>query len=207
MEEQTIAYTLGEAIYLNVTNRCTNDCLFCIRRTKEGLGTYDLWLKKEPELNELLEAAGDIRRCREVVFCGYGEPLVRGDLVIKAAEAMKKQGAVIRINTNGQADLIHGRSIAPELAGLVDVISISLNTADPRQYMEICQPLYGEPAYDALLKFTGECKKYIPKVILTAVTWPGVDMDQCREVARKLNVDFRMRRLTGTFTCERVSSV
>jgi TatD family-associated radical SAM protein len=207
MEEQTIAYTLGESIYLNVTNRCTNDCLFCIRRTREGLGTYDLWLVKEPELDELLEAAGDISRYREVVFCGYGEPLVRADLVIKAAGAMKKQGAVIRINTNGQADLINGRSIAPELAGLVDVVSISLNTADSRQYMEICQPLYGRPAYEALLKFTEECKKYIPRVILTAVTWPGVDMDKCREVARKLNVDFRMRRLTGTFTCERVSPV
>ncbi|MCL6561086.1 MAG: radical SAM protein [Firmicutes bacterium] len=89
MENQIFAYILGESIYLNITNRCTNDCLFCIRRTQEGLGSYDLWLKKEPDLNELMEAAGDIRRFREVVFCGYGEPLVRADLVVAAARVLK----------------------------------------------------------------------------------------------------------------------
>ena len=200
MEEQILAYPLGESIYLNVTNRCTNDCLFCIRRTKEGLGSYELWLKKEPDLDELLEAAGDIRSFREVVFCGYGEPLVRAGLVVEAARALKKQGAKIRINTNGQADLIHGRNISSELAGLVDVVSISLNTADPSQYVEICQPQYSEEAHSALMGFIVESKKHIPTVILTAVTWPGVDMVRCREVAQKLDVEFRMRRLSGTFT-------
>jgi len=200
MEEQILAYPLGESIYLNVTNRCTNDCLFCIRRTKEGLGSYELWLKKEPDLDELLKAAGDIRSFREVVFCGYGEPLVRAGLVVEAARALKKQGAKIRINTNGQADLIHGRNISSELAGLVDVVSISLNTADSSQYVEICQPQYDEEAYRALLDFALESKKHIPRVILTAVTWPGVDMVRCREVALKLGVEFRMRRLSGTFT-------
>lgn len=200
MEDQIFAYPLSKSIYLNITNRCTNDCLFCIRRTREGIGSHDLWLKREPDLEELLEAAGDIRLFREVVFCGYGEPLIRADLVVEAALVLKKQGALIRINTNGHAGLIHGRNIASELAGLVDTISISLNTADPGQYVEICQPRHGEQAYRALLEFAGESKKNIPRVVLTAVTWPGVDMDRCLDLARKLGVEFRMRRLSGTFT-------
>lgn len=199
MEEQVYAYPLGDSLYLNVTNRCSNDCLFCIRSTREGLGSYDLWLKKEPDLVELLAAAGDIRRFREVVFCGYGEPLERADLVVEAARELKKQDARIRVNTNGQASLIHGRNIAAELSGLVDVVSISLNTADPSQYLEICRPRHGLQAYRSLLEFIEESKKYIPKVVLTAVTWPGVDLEKCSRLAGEMGADFRARRLSGTF--------
>lgn len=199
MEEQVLAYRLGGAIYLNITNRCTNDCLFCIRRTREGLGSHNLWLIREPELDELLAAAGDVRPFREIVFCGYGEPLIRAGLVAEAARELRKQGRPVRVNTNGQANLLHGRNILPELAGLVDVVSISLNTAEPGQYMEICRPQHGEQAYEALLAFINESKKYIPRVVLTAVTWPGVDLDKCLALARQLGVDFRVRRLSGTF--------
>lgn len=199
MVDQIFAYRLGSSLYLNITNRCTNDCLFCIRRTREGLGSYDLWLEREPDLQELLAAAGDIRPYQEVVFCGYGEPLIRPDLVVQAAKEFKKRGRPVRINTNGQANLIHGRNILPELAGIVDTVSISLNTADPGQYLEICRPQHGEKAYPALLEFASASKKYIPKVILTAVTWPGVDMEKCLGLARELGVAFRPRRLSGTF--------
>lgn len=200
MEKPAIAYPLGDSLYLNVTNRCTNDCLFCIRRTREGLGCYDLWLPYEPELKEVLKEAGDIGRFREVVFCGYGEPLVRADLVLEVARELKNQGALIRVNTNGQANLIHDKNVASAMHGLVDTVSISLNTSDPFQYVQICQPLYGVQAYQGLLEFVDECKKHVPNVILSAVTWPGVDMDRCREVARQNGVGFRIRRLTGTFT-------
>ncbi|MDD4169772.1 MAG: TatD family nuclease-associated radical SAM protein [Desulfotomaculaceae bacterium] len=200
MAGNVYAYTIGDTLYLNITNRCTNDCVFCIRRTKEGVCYYDLWLEKEPSLDELLEAAGDVRRYREVVFCGYGEPLIRIDLVVEAARALQSQGVPVRINTNGQAGLYHGRNIAAELAGLIDVVSISLNAADSGQYATLCQPQQGEKAFPAILEFAGQCKKYIPQVILSVVRWPGVDIDGCREIARTLDVELRVREPDGTFT-------
>jgi len=199
MAGKVFAYTIGHSIYLNITNRCTNDCVFCIRRTKEGLG-YDLWLEREPGLDELMKAMGDARQYREVVFCGYGEPLIRANLVIEASRLLKRQGAYIRIDTNGQAGLIHGRDIASELAGLVDAVSISMNAADSGQYVVLCRPQYGEKAYSALLEFAMQCRKYIPRVILSVVRWPGIDIERCREIARNMGADFKVRELWGTFT-------
>ncbi|MHB8985732.1 MAG: TatD family nuclease-associated radical SAM protein [Eubacteriales bacterium] len=197
MTSQIVTYLFGDSLYLNITNRCTNDCLFCIRHTSEGIGHYDLWLDHEPDLKETLSAAGDITRYREVVFCGYGEPLVRADLVLAAAWEFKKKGAAVRINTNGQANLIHGRNIAAGLKGLVDSVSISLNAADPKTYVEICRPQAGTEAYAAMLEFAGECRLYVPVVTLTAVEWPGVDMEKCRRITRDLGVGFRLRRFAG----------
>ncbi|MDD3652993.1 MAG: TatD family nuclease-associated radical SAM protein [Desulfotomaculaceae bacterium] len=200
MAGNVYAYALGDSLYLNVTNKCTNDCAFCVRKTVEGVGYYDLWLEKEPNLNELLEAAGDVRQYREVVFCGYGEPLIRIDLVIEAARALKSLGVPVRVNTNGQAGLYHGRNIAVELSGLIDTISISLNAADSGHYVSLCRPRQGEEAFPAILEFARQCKKYIPKVILSVVRWPGVDIAGCREIARSLDVELRVREPAGTFT-------
>ncbi|MBM7855307.1 TatD family-associated radical SAM protein [Desulfohalotomaculum tongense] len=195
----TVAYTIGQSLYLNITNRCTNNCVFCIRRTKEGVG-YDLWLSREPNLQELLEAVGDPGRYKEVVFCGYGEPLIRLELVIAAAAEFKKLGAKqIRINTNGQANIIHQRNVVPELAGLVDVISISLNAQNAGAYAELSQPVKYSPeeAYSAVLEFARQCKKYIPRVVLSVVNWPGVDIEACRKIAEELEVEFRVREFYG----------
>jgi len=199
MAGKVFAYTIGYSIYLNITNRCTNDCVFCIRRTKEGLG-YDLWLEREPSLDDLMKAVGNVRQYREVVFCGYGEPLIRDALVIEASRVLKRKGASIRIDTNGQAGLIHGRDVASELAGLVDAVSISLNAADPGQYVALCRPQHGEKAYSALLDFALQCKKYIPRVVLSVVRWPGVDIEGCRKIARSMRADFKIREPWGTFT-------
>lgn len=198
MTSQTVTYQFGGSLYINITNRCTNDCLFCIRRTSEGIGAYDLWLDHEPDLEETLAAVSETGCYRESVFCGYGEPLVRAGLVLAAARELKKKGATVRINTNGQANLIHGRNIAAELKGLVDAVSISLNAADARTYVEICRPQAGAEAYTAVLEFTRECRLYVPKVVLTAVEWPGVDAEKCRTIASSLGAEFRLRRFAGT---------
>ncbi len=197
MAEQIVAYTLGKNLYLNITNRCTNNCLFCIRHTVEGVG-YDLWLKHEPSLEEVLAAVPDPTRYQEIVFCGYGEPLMRLELVRKAAEQLKQMGARIRINTNGQANLIYGRNVVPELKDLVDTVCISLNAQSVARYVEICRPIYGEKAYQAVLDFACCCVGKIPRVVLSVVQWPGVDVERCREIARKLGGEFRLRRFTGT---------
>ncbi len=199
-KEINVAYTIDKSLYLNITNRCTNNCVFCIRRTKEGVG-YDLWLPHEPDLQEILEAVEQPDKYKEIVFCGYGEPLVRVELVIDAAAELKKLGAKqIRINTNGQANLIHGRNVVPELAGLIDVMSISLNAHNASAYGELSQPIKfsAEEAYTAVLDFARECRKHIPKVILSVVKWPGVDLAACEKIAAELGVEFRVREFTGT---------
>lgn len=196
MGEQILAYKLGQNLYLNVTNRCTNNCLFCIRHTPSGIG-YDLWLVREPSAEEVIKAVKDPLAYREVVFCGYGEPLLRLDLVREVAAWLKKKGAMVRVNTNGQANLIFGRNVVPALKGLVDTVSISLNAHAEEVYRKVCRPSFGEKAYGAVLEFARACVGEIPRVVLTAVEWPGVDAQKCREIARSLGAEFRLRRLVN----------
>ena len=141
----------------------------------------------------MIAAIGDPERYDEVVFCGYGEPLLRLDLVRDVAAWLKARGKTVRINTDGQASLVHGRNILPELRGLVDAVSVSLNAPDAATYQRICQSACGEAGYAAILEFLREAPKYIPSVTATAVTLPGIDIDACRRVAAELGVEFRER--------------
>ena len=141
----------------------------------------------------MIAAIGDPGRFDEVVFCGYGEPLVRLDLVKQVAAWLKQRGMKVRINTDGQANLLHGRNVLPELAGLVDALSVSLNAADAVTYQEVCQSAFGEAGYAAILDFLREAKQHIPEVTASAVTLPGLDIDACRSVAEGLGVEFRER--------------
>lgn len=199
-KKATITYKINHSLYINITNRCTNNCVFCIRHTKEGVG-YDLWLSEEPNLQDILDAVGDPSKYEEVVFCGYGEPLIRLELVVASAKKLKSLGAKkIRVNTNGQANLIHKRNVVPEMAGAVDIISISINAQNAATYGKLSMPIKfsADEAYSAILEFTRECKKHIPAVILSVVEWPGVDIKACNKIAGELNVDFRVRKFTGT---------
>ncbi|AQS59116.1 TatD family nuclease-associated radical SAM protein [Desulforamulus ferrireducens] len=193
----TLSYQIGDALYLNITNRCSNNCAFCIRDTAEGVG-YHLWLQKEPTAEEILATIENPSQYREIVFCGYGEPLCRLEIVKEVAAALKERGArSIRINTNGQANLFYGRNIVPDLAGLVDVISISLNAHNAATYVELCRPQQGEEAYYAMLNFAKKCVGVIPRVVLSVVEWPGVDVEACRAIARDLGAEFRLRKYSG----------
>lgn len=192
-----IAYPIGKNLYLNITNRCTNGCYFCVRNFAPGVACYDLRLEKEPTAEEVIKEIGDPSPYREVVFCGFGEPLIRLDVVKEVASWLKEKGARIRVNTNGLANLFHGRNILPELEGLVDAISISLNAENAERYYQICRPAFGIESYDALLDFIRESRKYISCVRVTVVDVPEVDIDRCREIAEKLEVDFRVRHYGG----------
>ncbi|NLM38008.1 MAG: radical SAM protein [Firmicutes bacterium] len=187
------AYPIEDRLYLNITNRCPNRCVFCIRHNEHGVG-YDLWLDREPSVEEVLAAAGDVSAYREVVFCGYGEPLLRWEVVVGVARALKERyGVPIRINTNGLAEAVLGRPILPSLAGLVDVISISLNAADAVTYDRLCHSDLGTEAYPALLRFIRDSKKYIPRVIVTVVAIPDFDPEPARRLAGELGVELRIR--------------
>ena len=190
----TIAYQMGNKLYLNLTNRCTNRCNFCVRNDNTGLAGHNLWLDREPEYNEVLQAIGDnLDSYEEVVFVGFGEPLTRIELVKKVANWLKEQGARVRVDTNGQANLIHKRNVVPELSGLVDVVSISLNATSADEYDQLCHSIYGEEGYYAMLEFAKEAKKYIPRVILSVVDYGGVDVDKARKIAEKLGTEYRVR--------------
>ncbi len=188
-----IAYALGKKLYLNITNRCTNKCSFCIRNQGPGVGGYNLWLDEEPTNKEVIEAIGDPSEYEEVVFCGYGEPLLRIHTVLEVAKYVKGFNVPVRIDTNGQANLAHEENIVPELKGLVDTISISLNAENSVKYDQICESEFGEEAFGALLEFTRECKKYIPNVILSVVEIPEIDIEKCKAIAEELGVQLRVR--------------
>ena len=190
----TYAYELNGSLYLNITNRCNNSCTFCIKyKNRNFEDKYSLWIDKEPSVENILNAIGDISAYKQIVFCGYGEPLIRLQTVIDVSKALKAKGASVRIDTDGQASLCHGRDITPLLEGLVDEIRISLNSPDAPSYQKLCRPVFEEKAFKAIVKFAEEAKKHVPSVSLTAVDLPGVDMQKCKDIADKIGVDFKMR--------------
>jgi TatD family-associated radical SAM protein len=195
-KEMVIAYPLGDSLYLNITNICPNACKFCIRGTETGVG-YDLWLDREPTVEETLTAIGDPAAYREVVFCGYGEPLTRPEVVTEVSRWLKDRGVKVRVNTNGLSDLFLGYDILPQLKGVVDEISISLNASNASFYAEITRTQYGESAFFAMMEFTRRSVLYIPRVILSVVRYPGVNIEEAARIAKNLGVDFRVRNFHG----------
>jgi TatD DNase family protein len=193
-EKGEIVYKIRDNLYLNITNRCTNECSFCIRFHSDYVKGHNLRLSEEPTEEELKDAIGDPSQYREVVFCGYGEPLLRIDLVKSVAAWIKQNKGRVRINTNGHGNLIHGRNILPELKGIVDSISISLDAHDEETYNKICRPSF-KNAYSEILFFIKEAKKFIFNVQVTVVTHEGVDVVKCRKIAEDLGVGFRVREL------------
>lgn len=189
-----IAYPIRNSLYLNLTNRCSNRCTFCAKNKSFIVKGHDLQLEWEPDAQELIAAVGDPQKYQEIVFCGFGEPLLRLDTVKIVAAELKKRGARIRIDTDGQANLVHGRNILPELKGLVDAISISLNAENAEKYQRLCRSPFGEEGYRGILEFIRQAKKVVPEVIATVIDMPGVDVQACRRIAEEeLGVKFKVR--------------
>ncbi len=189
-----IAYQIRDSLYLNITNECTDTCVFCVRYSTDFVKGHNLRIEKEPSSKDLISAIEDPKRYKEVVFCGYGEPLIRLDVVKEVSTWVKENGGRVRVDTNGQGNLIHNRNILPELSGLVDEVSVSLNAEDQEKYYDICQPRFGKKAYDEIKRFIVEAKKYIPIVGVTAVDLPEIDLTACRRIAlEELGVNFRVR--------------
>jgi TatD DNase family protein len=188
-----IAYMIRNSLYLNITNRCSNRCSFCAKFEDFTVKGHNLLLDGEPSFEEVMAAVGEPGPIDEVVFCGYGEPLIRLELLRLVATELKQRGFRIRINTDGQANLVHGRNILPELAGLVDCVSVSLNAPDAATYERICNTPFGGAGFAAVCEFISEAKQYIPVVVASAVTVPGIDIEACRRLAESLGAEFRVR--------------
>jgi TatD DNase family protein len=189
-----IAYQIRDSLYLNITNRCTNACSFCVKFRSDFVKGHRLRLSHEPTEEEITRSIGDPSLYKEVVFCGYGEPLERLDTVKDVARWIKERGGRVRINTNGHANLIHRRDVLPELRGIVDSISVSLDAHDEATYTRLCKPAYKD-AYAQILRFIGQAKEFIPDVQVTVVELEGVDIEKCRRIAAELGVKLRIRKL------------
>ena len=192
--ENVYAYDYGDNLYVNLTNRCPNSCVFCIRNDHEGIGGHKLWLQKEPTAQEVIDQMEDLSRYHEVVFCGFGEPMERLDVLLEVAAYVKSKGKPVRIDTCGLANLIHGADITPKLRGLVDTVSISLNTTDAQKYDALCRSRYGEAAYDALLDFAKKAKEHVPDVVFTVVdSIGGEEIQKAKHIAQSCGVRLRVR--------------
>lgn len=192
-----IAYPIGDSLYLNLTNRCTNACTFCVRTTTDGGMGYDLWIDKEPTVSEMVEdiKAKGIENYKELVLCGYGEPTERYDDMLSVVREIKEYCPVkVRLNTNGHANLIAGCDVTAKMQGLIDIVSISLNAPDSKRYNEICQCQYGEDGFYAMLDFAKKAKAFVPEVILSVVdVMDKDDIEKCRKIAEDIGVKFRVR--------------
>lgn len=190
----------GKNIYVNMTNRCPCNCVFCLRQTKELLEGSSLWLKEgEPDVSTVLELFShyDLSVINELVFCGYGEPLVRLEDVCSVIDALKERypSLKVRVNTIGLANLIHGRDVTPQLKGRVDTISISLNAPNAEEFYELTRSGFGIRSYEAVKEFAVLAKRYVPNVVMTVVekVMPEEKIEQCREICDSLGVTLRVR--------------
>ena len=200
-----ITYPVKSGLYVNLTNRCPCACVFCLRQNAPGVfGTDSLWLDREPTVDEVIASieSRNLDDFTELVFCGYGEPTERLDDLLAVARHVKdiRPGMLVRINTNGLSDLIHGEPTAAKLKGLVDTVSISLNTPDPEEYLKMCRPKFGLESWQAMLDFAKSCREYVPNVVMTIVdepvTTPEVQ-EKCKAITDSLGVRLRIRPYEG----------
>lgn len=198
----TISYEYEGALYVNLTNKCDCACVFCLRHNGNNGSIYadDLWLEHEPSRQEALEdlLARDMSQYRELVFCGFGEPMFRWDDDAWLIDELKARGVKlppVRINTNGHANRILGRDMTPELAGRVDVISISLNGSNQAEYTAVTRPSTGEQGWEDMLEFTKLASKVVPTVMMTIVNKDKTpeEIDHCRTLAESLGAKLRVR--------------
>ncbi len=195
-----ITYEVGDGLYINMTNRCSNRCNFCIRNNNDGAyGSDSLWLEHEPSVDEVLNSvfSRDLEKYSEVVFCGYGEPTYRLNDLLTVAKAIKKTSPrlSVRINTNGQSSLINGRDTAPEFAGCIDSVSISLNASSSIKYQQLCHSVYGEDSFDQILKFAENVKDYVQSTAFSVVKdfLSDSELEQCREISNACGVPLKVR--------------
>lgn len=190
-----IAYRIRDSLYLNITNRCTIACVFCGKFKDFTVKGHDLRLRGgEPSVERIVAAIGDPSGIDEIVFCGYGEPTLRLDVIREVGAHVHRMGKRVRLNTDGLGNLIHGRDIVPELVGVVDTLSVSLNAQDAPTYARICPSKHGEAAYPKLLEFLRSAKAHGLDVQASVVApLDGVDVEACRRIADAIGVRLRVR--------------
>ena len=197
--EMTIVYEVHNGLYVNLTNRCPCACTFFLRQTMDRVGNSGgLWLEHEPSIDEIKAAMRqmDMKQYEEVVFCGFGEPTERLDVLLETAAFVKENwGLPTRINTNGLGDLVNEESIAPRLHGLIDTVSISLNTPNAGRYLELTRSKFGAGSFDAMLAFARSCVGEVSRVVMTTVdtTITKEEEAQCAAICTDIGAEYRIR--------------
>lgn len=193
-----LVYSLEGKTYINLTNRCTNSCIFCLRQDKDDVCGQNLWLEDENfSAEDVINQLKNFEISNEVIFCGYGEPLLKLEILKKVAEYIKKNypETKIRINTNGHANYIYKRNIVPELKGLIDKISVSLNAPNAEEYKELSQPKF-DNAYEEVKKFIKCCTEEGIKTdasIVDGYKGRRLDIEKCEQIAQNLGAKLRVR--------------
>ena len=217
-EEGAIAYRIRDSVYLNLTNRCTLSCSFCHKFIDFTVAGHYLNLRGlRPSADDLVAAAriaaaqgsatrqdllagesveGDLSSLDEVAFVGYGEPTTRLDVLVETARRLRQDHGVarVRLDTDGLVNLREGRDAVPELAAVLDAVTVSVNAPDGPTYADLCPNEYGERAWEAAVSFLRACVDAgIPWVQGTVVGVPGLDIDACRELVESTGARFRER--------------
>ena len=193
-----IVYSYKDNVYLNITNKCPCACTFCIRNQKDAIGSANsLWLEHNPTFEEVKTALDNynLDNCKEIIFCGYGEPTNSYDVLIETAKYIRENYKIkTRINTNGLGNLINNKNIAEELCQNIDAVSISLNCSNKEDYFKVVRPKFGIESFDAMLDFAKDCKKYTDNVMLSVVDVIGEEeIEKCKKIADSLNIPLRVR--------------
>ena len=190
----SFTYQIGKNLYINVTNRCNADCVFCDRKGEAVVSGYNLKMSKseEPAAEIYIKEIGDPKDYNEIVFCGFGEPTIRWDVVKQIAEFVKQNGGRTRLDTDGHGSFINKRDITSELNGLIDIVSISINSADPQKYSELMRV---EPKmFDEMISFAKKAKQYVQKVVMSAVLLDDVEIEKVRLIVeQEIGAEFRGR--------------
>ncbi len=195
----TIFYEVHDNLYVNLTNKCPCSCTFCLRQNRDHMEQSDpLWLDHEPTLEEALDALKrfEMDQYSELVFCGFGEPTEALENLLGVAKYVKETfGKPVRINTNGLGNLIHRKDITPLFEGLIDTVSISLNTPDAKRYLELVRPKFGEGSYEAMLDFAKKAVRHVPNVVMTTVstTLTAEEEEKCRSICEEIGARYRIR--------------
>lgn len=200
MEESLREQPEGKrAVYVNITNDCNCDCIFCLRSMKEMARESSLWIEHDPSLPEIVEELERLpwQYVREVVCCGFGEPLIRLDTVLSVLRWVKEHHPDMptRVNTNGLGELEHGYVFADQFAGLLDTVSISLNASNAERYLALTRSRFGISSYEAMLTFAEHCKPYVPNVVLTVVekVEDAEEIALCRRICAERGLTLRVR--------------
>ena len=195
---KVVTYEVGNSLYINLTNRCSNSCDFCVRVKVDNFEGNNLWLDSEPSVEDVISELSEkqLDSYENIVFCGFGEPLERIDEAVEISGWLRERDVVVRVNTNGQANLIHGRDVTCDMRGVFDIVSISLNATCAEEYDELCHSEYGAAAYEAILEFARGCVRQGIRTVMTVVDIMSADsIEICREIAVSCGAEFRVREM------------
>lgn len=192
----TITYQIGNGVYINLTNKCSNDCVFCERNRISGVEGYYLWLKNEPTAEMVIEnlKTYDLKDFDEVIFCGFGEPTYRWNEIKEVADFAHSIGKSTRLNTNGQGNLINGYDITQEIANYIDKVNVSLNNGNSKRYNKDNHSIFGEVAFQEIQNFAKKCiEKGVHTTFSVVDCISKEEIEGARQIALAIGANFRVR--------------